>query len=77
MYVFCVYMCVYTHTYICMCIYIYIYLLYVNLMETTKQKEYKHNTKDSHQTMRADSKRSKEQRETTKIARKIVNIVSS
>lgn len=72
---FFVYVCVYIHTHIYVCV--SIYLLYVNLMETTKQKEYKHNTKESHQTMRADSKRSKEQRETTKIARKIVNVVSS
>ena len=54
-------------------------MLYMYLMVTTDQipiidkqkiKEYKHNTKESHQISREESKRTKEQRRTTKTIRK-------
>ena len=56
-------------------------LLYINLPVTTNQKsiidthtgrrkEFKHNTKDSHQITREENKRRKEQKRTTKITSK-------
>lgn len=41
--------------------------------QTVKRKEYKHTTKESHQTTKEESKRRKEQRGTTKTAPPKIN----